>query len=466
MSKRNPNDDSNLYIGKYFHHDLQLRFIKVLNLFLLTLVFAGTWFFAYAKEIIDPFYGKGNWVVICLFALIYFLYGRTYDAFVVSLSSVSEKFYSQVLSCFFTDTIMYVVIALLTRHFPKILPIIGCLLVQAVISYIWSSLSSKWYFKTFPPKKTVIVYDQESDLLDTIGNSGLENKFDVQKSIRADSITTDTLQVLNNFEIAFLANVHSHDRNQIIKYCIQNDIRVYILPRIGDVIMSGAERMHMLHLPVLHLVRYSPKPEYLILKRLFDIVSAGFALIIISPLMFIVAISIKITDHGPILYKQTRLTKDGRKFSVLKFRSMRVDAEKDGVARLSTGENDNRVTPVGKFIRKVRFDELPQLLNIIKGDMSIVGPRPERPEIANQYEEQLPEFALRLQAKAGLTGYAQVYGKYNTTPYDKLEMDLMYIANPSIFEDLKIIFATVKILFEPESTEGVQDGETLSLKKK
>ena len=180
-------------------------------------------------------------------------------------------------------------------------------------------------------------------------------------------------------------------------------------------------------------------------------------------MMAAVAIAIKLTDHGPIFYRQCRLTKDGKKFDVLKFRSMRVDAEKDGVARLSSGEHDDRITPVGHFIRKCRLDELPQLINILKGDMSLVGPRPERPEIAAQYEEELPEFDLRLQAKAGLTGYAQVYGKYNTTPYDKLQMDLMYISNPSIIEDIKIMFATVKILFMPESTEGISEGQTTAM---
>lgn len=159
--------------------------------------------------------------------------------------------------------------------------------------------------------------------------------------------------------------------------------------------------------------------------------------------MLVTAIAIK-SDGGPALYKQKRLTKDGKEFNVLKFRSMRVDAEKDGVARLSTGDKDDRITPVGKVIRKIRFDELPQLFNILRGDMSIVGPRPERPEIARQYEEEMPEFRLRLQAKAGLTGYAQVYGKYNTTPYDKLLMDLTYIGTPSLWEDFKICLATVK----------------------
>ena len=180
--------------------------------------------------------------------------------------------------------------------------------------------------------------------------------------------------------------------------------------------------------------------------------------------MLVVGIAIKATDGGPAFYKQCRLTKDGKKFDVLKFRSMRVDAEKDGVARLSTGEKDDRITPIGRFIRKCRLDELPQLINIFKGEMTIVGPRPERPEIAAQYEKDLPEFALRLQAKAGLTGYAQVYGKYNTTPYDKLQMDLMYIANPSFAEDLKIMFATIKILFVPDSTEGVAKGQTTATK--
>ena len=162
-------------------------------------------------------------------------------------------------------------------------------------------------------------------------------------------------------------------------------------------------------------------------------------------------------------YKQVRLTKDGKQFEILKFRSMRVDAEKDGVARLSTGDKDDRITKVGHIIRACRLDELPQLLNILKGDLSVVGPRPERPEIAAQYCEEMPEFALRLQAKAGLTGYAQVYGKYNTTPYDKLQMDLMYIAHPSLIEDLKIMLATVKILFMPESTEGVSEGQTTAM---
>lgn len=227
--------------------------------------------------------------------------------------------------------------------------------------------------------------------------------------------------------------------------------------------MSGAKQIHMFHLPMLRIGRYDPQPEYLFLKRLADIVFAGAAAIILSPIMLITAIAIKAYDGGPVFYSQTRLTKNGREFGVLKFRSMKVNAEKDGVARLSSGENDPRITPVGRVIRKCRIDELPQLFNILKGDMTIVGPRPERPSIAAEYEKVMPEFRLRLQAKAGLTGYAQVYGKYNTTPYDKLLMDLTYISRPSLLEDMMIMFATVKILFMPESTEGVEEGQITAM---
>ena len=179
--------------------------------------------------------------------------------------------------------------------------------------------------------------------------------------------------------------------------------------------------------------------------------------------MLITAIVVKLYDGGPVLYKQVRVTRDDKEFKIMKFRSMRVDAEKDGVARLAS-KNDDRITPIGKFIRKVRIDELPQLFNIIKGDMSFIGPRPERPEIIKQYVKEMPEFAYRTKVKAGLAGYAQVYGKYNTTPYDKLTLDLTYIENYSLWMDIKLMLLTLKILFSPESTEGVDDKQITALK--
>ena len=445
---------------KNLRHDVSLRLVKALNAVLITLPFMICWFEFYGQRIASPYYNKGNWFVVTLFLILYVIFGRVYDAFLISMNRISEMVYSQTLASLISNGILYIITWLLTKHLPNPLPLFGAFAGQILLSILWSIFANKWYFTVFPPKKTAVVFDVRRGMEDLISEYGLDKKYTILESASVEECLAGNMKILDGMEVVFLCGVHSHDRNIILKHCVEKGINVFMLPRIGDVIMSGTKRMHMFHLPILRIGRYNPDPMFLLIKRIFDIVSSGIVLIVISPIMLITAIAIKVTDGGPVFYRQCRLTKDGKKFNVLKFRSMRVDAEKDGVARLSTGEKDDRITPVGRFIRKVRIDELPQLLNILGGSMSVVGPRPERPEIAEQYMKELPEFGLRLQAKAGLTGYAQVYGKYNTTPYDKLQMDLMYISNPSIWEDLKIIFATVKILFLPESTEGVAVGQT------
>lgn len=442
-------------------YELRVRLVKAVNVIGICIPYSLAWMLYYAPRIAAPFYGRGNWLVILLFAFLYIIFGRTYDGFLISYNRISEMVLSQVLAVTVSEFIMYIVICLLSQKLVNILPLLGSLLAAIFVSSLWARLAHRWYFSSFRAKKTAVIWDEMEGLENLIDSYGLDKKFDVVLKPSVQECIDD-LSMLDGLQTVFLSGVHSHDRNIIIKYCIDQKITMFIIPRIGDVLMSGAHRMHMFHLPILRLERYHPGPEYLFFKRTFDIVVSAVALIILSPLLIVVALIIK-GDGGPAFYKQKRLTKDGKVFEVFKFRSMRENAEADGIARLSTGEDDPRITPVGRFIRKTRIDELPQLLNILAGDMSLVGPRPERPEIAEQYELLLPEFKLRLQAKCGLTGYAQVYGKYNTTPYDKLQMDLMYIANPSFIQDLSIIFATIKILFMPESTEGIPEGDITAM---
>ena len=446
-----------------FIREFSLRLLKLFNVLLITMPFAWGWFNYYAQHMVLPFYDRGNWVVVALYAVLYMIFGRVYGGFWISLNRISESVYSQALAVMMTSGIMYVVTFLLERQLPDIWPVIAAFGVQLVLSGLWSMAAHVAYYILFPATKTIIVYDERQGMEKLIQDYGFEKKFTVIKTLTVEQCIAN-IDLLHNAQTVFVSGVHSHERNIILKYCVEHGIMMYLVPRIGDVLMSGAQQMHMFHLPMLRVGRYNPSPWHTIAKRTFDVVSAGALFLVISPLMLITAIAIK-TDGGPVFYKQRRLTQDGKEFDVLKFRSMRVDAEKDGVARLSTGDKDDRITKVGHFIRKVRIDELPQLLNIIGGSMSVVGPRPERPEIASQYVKEMPEFSLRLQAKAGLTGYAQVYGKYNTTPYDKLQMDLMYISNPSFWEDLRIIFATIKILFVPESTEGVAEGQKTAMGK-
>ena len=448
-----------------FKHDLILRIIKIMDAVLMTVPFALCWYLYYAKHIASPFYAKGDYLVVALFFVLFIIFGRVYDAFLMSMQRISEIVYAQFLAAAVSDFIMYIVIWLLSKHLPNILPGVAALIGQVILAAVWAYNAHHAYFKIFPPQATAVIYDTRQGMEKLIGKYGLDTKYKVVLTATADECIAN-LAMLDGVSTVFMSGIHSHDRNVILKYCVENNIGIFVIPRIGDTIMSGAYPMHMFHLPMLKVGRYHPQPEYLFIKRLLDIVISAVALVVLSPIFLVTAIAIKVTDHGPVFYKQIRLTKDGKEFGILKFRSMRVDAEKDGVARLSSGEHDDRITPVGRVIRACRIDELPQLLNILRGELSIVGPRPERPEIAAQYCEEMPEFSLRLQAKAGLTGYAQIYGKYNTTPYDKLVMDLMYIAHPSIVEDLKIMFATVKILFMPESTEGVSEGQTTAMSGK
>ena len=245
-------------------------------------------------------------------------------------------------------------------------------------------------------------------------------------------------------------------RNELLKFCYGKSLRVYSTPKISDIIIRSAESMHYFDTPLLLSRNDGLSIEQAFIKRAMDIFVSVVMLVITSPVFLVTAAAIKMHDGGPVFFYQERCTKDGKVFSICKFRSMIVDAEKNGASVPAT-ERDPRITPVGNIIRKLRIDELPQLLNILKGEMSLVGPRPERVEHVHLYSESIPEFAYRMKVKGGLTGYAQVYGKYNTTAYDKLKMDLMYIQNYSVLLDIEILFKTIKILFEKESTEGFSD---------
>ena len=436
---------------------LMLTMLNIVTVAFVTSVFGVCWLWFYAQAAQTGTWE--TWCVIALFCVIYCLMCRAYDAFEVALQGLRETVGSQLLALLVTHIILYCVICLLVRRAAAPLPLLASWIVSTVCAALWSAVKRKWYFSTCPAKRSVIVYDGYTNVGDMIAQYGLEKNFAVTDAVEIEACLAD-LSVLDGAEVVFLSNVSSGDRNEILKYCVARGMEVYMTPRIGDTLMQSARQVRLFHLPVLCVGGYQPPILYLALKRAFDLLASALALLLLSPVFLITAICIKVCDGGPVFYTQERLTKGGKVFKIHKFRSMRVNAEEDGVARLSTGDCDGRITPVGRVIRKLHIDELPQLVDILRGNLSVVGPRPERPEIAAQYERFMPEFRLRLQAKAGLTGCAQVYGKYNTRPYDKLKMDLMYIAHPSVLQDLRLCFLTVKTIFLPESTEGVAEGQT------
>ena len=429
---------------KKMKHDVPTRLVKVLILILMMVAFGFVWYGYYAARAQVHYYRRGDWVVILLFGILYYGFCRSYDAFHISISPISEIIYSQTLALIISDFIMYVVIWLLSLYMPNAVPLLITFGVQFLISVLWTFLAHQWYFHNFRPGRTAVIYDLREGMESLVGEYGMEKKFHIEKVLGVEECLAK-LSVLDEMDTVFLSGIHSHERNIILKYCMYQDIQVYVIPRIGDVIMGGAKKAHMFHLPMLRIDRYRPIPEYTIAKRAFDILFSGIAIVIASPFMLVTAIAIK-SDGGPALYKQKRLTKDGKEFNVLKFRSMRVDAEKDGVARLSTGDKDDRITPVGKIIRKIRFDELPQLFNILRGDMSFVGPRPERAYFYGEFEKYIPGFSNRLMVVPGLTGHAQVNGGYSLKPEEKIIYDMEYIEKRSIWMDLACIGKTIRVV--------------------
>ena len=283
-----------------------------------------------------------------------------------------------------------------------------------------------------------------------------EDKYQICGAVHIRIGLRRIMKMAGDYDAVIIGDVPSHERNCLMKECFGASIRSYTVPKISDILLSSSVELNIFDSPLYLSRNEDLKVEQKFFKRLIDILFSSLGLIVTSPFWAIISIMIKCSDRGPVFYKQLRLTKDGKVFEIYKFRTMVQNAEEDGVARLAS-ESDHRILPVGRFLRMTRLDELPQLINILKGEMSVVGPRPERPELAAEIEKEIPEFSYRLKVKAGLTGYAQVYGKYNTTAYDKLKLDLTYIRKYSVFLDLKLILMTPKIMLLKESTEGVKE---------
>lgn len=425
-------------------------------IFAFSACFRVVWHEYYNSEMLDPFWHNGNIMMICIYAVIYIAFSKCFSAFRIGYYKWSGLLGSQVLSILSANIVTYLEISLIVRGRMGPLPILIMTVTQILFAAIWSFLFTRLYAKIYPPKRMIVVYGNVNagELVKKMSNR--PDKYIICASISCNEDLDYIKEQISKYEAVIISDVPNNLRNKLIKFTLENSIRTYINPKLSDIILRGAEDFHLFDTPLLLSRNDGPTLEQSFLKRFFDITFSFIALAVASPFLLITAVAIKCYDGGPVFYSQERLTTNGKIFKVHKFRSMIVNAEKDGVARLAS-QKDDRITPVGKFIRKIRFDELPQLINILKGEMSFVGPRPERPELAKKYCETMPEFNYRLKVKAGLTGYAQVMGKYNTTPYDKLKLDLMYIEHQSLLLDLKIILMTIKTCFVPEATEGVKE---------
>ncbi len=440
-----------------------------LGLLFHTAVYAFIWMQYYYPTISKftvrfKFNQNGHLAMFGIYFILLFFFTSTYGGLKIGYLKPMDIFLSQLFSLLFVNVITYLQISLMNNWWLEPKYFIGATLLQIVTAAVWNYFCNRIYHKVFPPRDMLLIYGERSidDILRKFASR--KDKYNIVKcmNISAGTEVIET-EIGGKYDAVVLWDISTADRNTLLKFCYGKSVRVYTMPKISDVLIKGSDQLHLFDTPILLTREYALTVEQRMAKRTIDIVCALILVMITWPIMLIAAICIKCYDKGPVLYKQTRCTMGGKEFQIMKFRSMRVDAEKDGVARLAS-KNDSRITPIGKFIRKVRIDELPQLFNILKGEMSFIGPRPERPEIIAQYVEEMPEFVFRMKVKAGLAGYAQVYGKYNTTPYDKLKLDLSYIENYSVWLDIKLMLLTLKILFQAESTEGVENTQVTAMK--
>lgn len=435
--------------------------------------FGYHWFEDFQYSVVEDlrnFWYWGHRAEIAFYAIVLIFLSATYGGIRLGYQKNAEIVFSQVLSTFLANIIIYCELSIMA-HQPFVLNVfVMMMLEQIVIVLVYMNIANRIYRSIFPPRKLLLIHGDRpiQKLCDKF--AGRKDKYVIVKTVHVgeglDALKHIITQSYENGEInaVVIGDISIEERNPLLKYCYGKSIRIYLLPKITDVILARAEELHVFDTPLLLTREYSLTVEERFFKRLIDIVCSLILLVVTSPIMLITAIAIKLYDGGPVLYKQVRCTLNQRRFSIMKFRSMRTDAEKDGMARLAQ-KDDDRITPIGKFIRKCRIDELPQLVNILRGDMSFIGPRPERPEIIEKYLEVMPEFVFRMKVRAGLAGFAQVYGKYNTTPYDKLKLDLAYIENFSIWLDLKLMMLTIKVLFWPDSTEGVEVEQITALRE-
>lgn len=398
----------------------------------------------------------GGAVSLFIYYIIYNRLVRIYRADKIGQYSIGEIVFSQLLAFGITDLIFYTECCFIARGYVSIVPGFFTVVVQFGVSCVWAIIFKRYYINNIPPQETVIIYGNEG----VWGFISKMNKkpvrlFNIRRNISAGEELAKICKQIDCAEVVILYQVDYKLRENLMNYCIEKQKLFYVTPTVTDIIATGFENRHMIDSPLMKYNCYNESLEMAFIKRVIDIVISLFGLIVTLPITLVTMLAIKIEDGGSVFFKQERYTKDWKRFNILKFRSMIMNAEENGALLCSV--NDSRITKVGSVIRRFRIDEIPQLVNVLKGEMSLVGPRPERVENVEKYTEELPQFAYRLQVKSGLTGYAQLYGKYNTSAYDKLCLDLIYIENRSLILDFKLIMLTIKILFIPESTEGFSD---------
>lgn len=436
----------------------------IIEITLLSVVYYLVWRNGYDEGVFPAYYGNGKYALVAVYALLTVVVFANFEGLKFGYLRLSDTLVSQGVAMLIVNAITYLQLSLIANVLVSPVPMIILMGIDCAVMLACCFTYSVVYHQLYVPKKMVMIYGRDDAAILKLKMDVRPDKYNVTKLIPECVGVEKICKEIVKYDAVIISDVTAEVRNDILKFCYENELRTYVTPKLSDIITRGATEITLFDTPLLLVKGKGLTPSQRVMKRIMDLLICFVAMIVAAPVMLVIALAIKLEDGGPVFYSQKRVTRDGKEFDILKFRSMIVDAEKK-VGNAPAADHDPRITKVGNVIRAIRVDELPQILNIIKGDMSIVGPRPERVEHVQKYCEEIPEFCYRLKVKGGLTGYAQIYGKYNTAAYDKLRLDLMYIENYSLLLDIKLILQTIRILIKKESTEGFDKAEALEMRK-
>lgn len=434
--------------------------LSLLVITILTVLYAYVWKTYYLIKIPLPFGRRGNYLMYALYMVLAYLFTRLYGARKIGDWTVGIIVYSQMLSAVMVNVCIYLIVLLINRGYITFLPMIYLTVMDFAAVIVWAVFAKLVYQKINPPRRMILVYaDRDPDMLFE-KMSRRRDKYNICEYINVSRGLEAVKKTVLDYDAVILCDIPSEQRNDLVKYCFEKELRAYVTPKLSDVILMGADNSNVFDFPLLICKNREMGIEKAFAKRTLDLVLIVPVCIVSAPVMLLLALLIKCFDRGPVFSRQKCLTLNGRVFEQYRFCSARA-ADEDTID--AADKRENRSTPVGGFLRRIHLDGLPQMYNVLKGEMSIVGPHPERPEMAARYKEFIPEYDFRLRMKAGLTGYAQVHGRFYTTPYDQLKLDLFYIEHQSFLLDLELIMMAVKVMFMRKRSEKIENWQVTTM---
>ena len=434
----------------------------LLEVLIMTVLYFVVWRMTDPEAEIFGYFYRGKYVLMGIYAILLMIVFQGSDCTMFGQLRISELLLGQIISLTAVNVITYLQLCLMAEQVLPFQFMLVLLAAESLAAIVCVTLFHKIYFHLYQPHDILLVYGSKRGVLLKFKMDGRSEKYHITELISADAGFDEICSRIETHDSVVLNEVPIPLRNRLLKYCYRNRIWVYTAPELTDIMLRGAINNKLFDVPLFMVRGSGLMPGQRIVKRFLDILVSGSGIILLSPIMLLAGAAVKLEDGGPVFSREPAITRCGREFRLFRFRTESAaasDHPSDGHLKAGTG------TRTGWFLRKLRLDGIPQLFNVLKGDMSIVGPAPDLKAQAENHAQTIPEYDFRWKVRAGMTGYAQIFGNPRTSAYDRLRMDLMYIESYSLVMDLKLVILALYALFRKENgsaADADQENEKLA----